>query len=127
MGIVEGSCGFRTRGISILGKFVLPRKPGHNTRGRHVAKRSSDPRVAYPEVKVQVRDLLRVVGIVACLAPRVSVLGENSFYRGTGVNGHRRPVRVPSAAVRHGRDMQSSGTEPRWDCRKFLWLSGPRG
>ena len=33
--------------------------------GRHVAKRSSDSRVAYPEVNVQVRDLLRVVGIVA--------------------------------------------------------------
>ena len=30
--------------------------------GRHVAKRSSDPRVAYPEVNVQVLDLVRVVG-----------------------------------------------------------------
>ena len=41
-----------------------------------MAKRSSDPRVAYPEVKVQVRDLLvRVVGIVALFAPRgVSIL-----------------------------------------------------
>ena len=28
---------------------------------------SSDPRVAHPEVKVQVRDLMRVVGIVAPL------------------------------------------------------------
>ena len=33
--------------------------------GRHVAKRSSDPRQAYPEVKLQGRDLVRVVGIVA--------------------------------------------------------------
>ena len=71
MGIVEGSCGYRGRGISIRGKFVLSRNPGYKTRGgRHVAERSSDPRVAYPEVNVQVRDLLRVVGIVAPFAPR---------------------------------------------------------
>ena len=38
--------------------------------GRYVAKHSSDPRVAYPEVNVQVRDLVRVVGIVAPFAPR---------------------------------------------------------
>ena len=37
---------------------------------RHVAKRSSDPREAYPEVNVQVQDLMRVVGIVALFAPR---------------------------------------------------------
>ena len=35
-----------------------------------MAKRSSDPRVAYPEVNVQVRDLVRGVGIVAPFAPR---------------------------------------------------------
>ena len=45
--------------------------------GRHVAKCSSDPRVAYTEVKVQVRDLVRVVCIVAPFAPRGSVFGEN--------------------------------------------------
>ena len=74
MGIVEGSCGYRARGVSIRGKFVLSRNPGYKTRGvggcRHVAKRSSDPRVAYPEVNVQVRDLVRVLGIVAPFAPR---------------------------------------------------------
>ena len=32
--------------------------------GRHVAKRSSDPRIAYPEVTVQVRDLVRIVVII---------------------------------------------------------------
>ena len=59
------------RGVSIRGKFVLSRKPEYKTRGggHHVAKRSSDPRVAYPEVKVQVRDLVRVVGIVAPFGP----------------------------------------------------------
>ena len=43
---------------------------GTRRRGRHVAKRSSDPRVAYPDVNVQVRDLVRVVSIVAPFAPR---------------------------------------------------------
>ena len=35
-----------------------------------MAKRSSDPRVAYPEVKVQVRDLVPVLCIVPPFAPR---------------------------------------------------------
>ena len=50
--------------------------------------RSSDPRVAYPEVKVQVRDLVRVVGIVARLSRGVGepVPGEHSFYRAPGVS-----------------------------------------
>ena len=43
-----------------------------------MAKRSPDPRVAYPEGKVQVRDL---VGIVAPLFFGVSVPAVNSFYR----------------------------------------------
>ena len=69
--IVESSCGYRIHGVSVREKFVLLRNPGYKTRGfRHVAKRSSDPRVAYPEVKVQVRDLVRVVCIVASFAPR---------------------------------------------------------
>ena len=38
VGIVEGFCGYRTRGISIRGKFVLS-----SNRGRHVAKCSSNP------------------------------------------------------------------------------------
>ena len=47
----------------------------------HMAKRSSDPRVAYPEVKVQVRDLVRVMCIVAPFAPRGIGTRGNSFYR----------------------------------------------
>ena len=35
----------------------------------HVAKYSSDPRQAYPEVKRQGRDLVRVVGIVVLFSP----------------------------------------------------------
>ena len=42
-----------------------------------MAKSSSDTRVAYPEIKLQVRDLVRVVGIVAPFAPRgVSIREE---------------------------------------------------
>ena len=70
VGIVEGSCGNRARGASIRGQFVLSRNLGYKTRGRHVAKRSSETRVAYPEVKVHVRDLVRVVGSVAPFAKR---------------------------------------------------------
>ena len=33
MGIVEGSCGNRARGVSIRGKFVLSRNMGYRTRG----------------------------------------------------------------------------------------------
>ena len=50
-------------------------------RSRHVVKRSSDLRVAHPEIKVQVRDLVRVVSIVAPLPRGCSVSGENWFYR----------------------------------------------
>ena len=49
--------------------------------GRHVAKYSSDPRQAYPEVKLQGRDLVRVVGIVAPFAPMGAGTRENSFCR----------------------------------------------
>ena len=50
---------------------------------RHVAKRSPDPRVAYTEVNIQVRDLIRVVGIVVPFAPW-GLFGEISFYRAPG-------------------------------------------
>ena len=35
--------------------------------------------------------------------------------------------RVPVAAVRHRRVRQSSGTGPYGDCRRVLWIPGPRG
>ena len=72
-------------GDQYSGKICFIEKPGvHDKGGRHVAKRSSDPRVAFPEVKVQVGNLVRVVDIVAPFAPRGSVFGENSFYRAPG-------------------------------------------
>ena len=51
------------------GKIRFIEKSGvQDEGGRHVAKRSSDPRVAYPEINVHVWDLVRVVGIVAPFA-----------------------------------------------------------
>ena len=57
-------------------------KPGVQDEGGHyVAKRSSDPLppppVSYTGVKVQVRDLVRIMGIVDPFAPRgVGTLGK---------------------------------------------------
>ena len=56
---------------SVFGENSFYRETRDTRRGcRHVAKRSSDPRAAYPEVNTQVRDLVRVVDIVAPFAPR---------------------------------------------------------
>ena len=71
-----GPCGYCRRVLWVpgprgqySGKIRFIEKPGvQDEGGRHVAKRSSDPRVAYPEVNVQVWDLVRVVGIVAPFA-----------------------------------------------------------
>ena len=71
-GKVQGPCGDCRRALlepgpwgQYSGKIRFIEKPGvQDEWGRHVAKRRSDPRVAYTEVKVQVRDLVRNVGIV---------------------------------------------------------------
>ena len=95
--------------------------------GRQVARHSSDPRQAYPEVKLQGRDLVRVVGIVAPFAPLGAgtqgkfVLSSPRGEVGQGV------CRVPLAAVRHGRARQTSESGPCGDCRRGLWVPGPRG
>ena len=74
VGIVEGSSGITARGVNTSIRGNSHYRETWGTRrgggGRHVAKRSSDPRVAYPEVKVQVRDLVRFLGIVVPFAPR---------------------------------------------------------
>ena len=49
--------------------------------GRHVSQRRSDPRQAYPEVKLQGRDLVRVMDIVAPFASLETSTREHSFYR----------------------------------------------
>ena len=72
-----GPCGDCRRALWVpgpwgqyMGKIRFIEKPGVQDLGGHqVAKRSSDPRTAYPEVKVQDRDLVRVVGTVAPIIP----------------------------------------------------------
>ena len=54
---------------SVFGKKSFYRETWGTRPGVQVAKRSSDHRVASPTVKVEVRDLVRVVGIVAPFAP----------------------------------------------------------
>ena len=49
-------------------RFIVKRRV-QDERGRHVARSSSDPRKAYPAVKLQGWDLVQVVGIVALFAP----------------------------------------------------------
>ena len=77
-----------------------------------MTKRSFDLRVAYPDVKVQVRDLMRVVGIVSPLPQGVSVPGQNIFLSSpSGLMDTGDLFRVPLAAVRHGSGArQGSGT-----------------
>ena len=125
MGIVEGSCGYRTRGISIRGKFVLSTNPGYKT--KHVAKRNSDPRVAYPEAKVKVRDLGRVVGSVAAFTPWVSILGEDFFFRATGCKRAQETcARCPQQWYATGEPGKVQGRDRVGLCRTVLWVLVPR-
>ena len=87
-----------------------------------MAKRNSDPRLVYPEVKLQVRDIVRVAGIVA---PFASV---GAFTRGKFVLSRpRETMGMPPAAVRHGSARQTSKSGQCWLCRSVLWVPGPRG
>ena len=100
-------------GGSIFGENSFYREPGvQDEGGRHVVKGSSDPRVAHPEVKVQVRDLVRVVDIIVSLPRGASVFGENSFSSPRGQMGTEDLCQVPPAAVYQGKAKQSSGTGP---------------
>ena len=74
--------------------------------------------------KVQIRDLVRVVGIVAPFAPRVSVPGEIRFIEPQGGKWAQETCAV--CPVCHGRARQSSGTGPCGDCIRVLWVPGPR-
>ena len=83
-GLLKGPMGTGHAG-SVFGENSFHRETsGTRRRGLHVAKRSSDPRQAYPEVKLQGRDLVRVVGIVTPFAPLGVGTRGNSFYRTPG-------------------------------------------
>ena len=67
-----------------------------------MVKRSFDPRVAYTGVKVQVWDIVRIVGIVDPFAPGGGdrYTGKILFIEPQDVNVHRRPVPVaPSSGT----------------------------
>ena len=89
-----GPCGYHRRVL-----WVWENSFHRETRGggRHVAKRSSDPRVAYPEVNVQVRGLVRVVRIVAPFASRgFSIRGKIRFIYRTNQKQYTRSLVLPS-------------------------------
>ena len=74
-GNVEGSVGTEPAG-SVFGDNSVYRETwGKRRGGRQVAKRN---------VKIQVRDLVRVLGIGAPMPHGVSVSGKNSFSRSPG-------------------------------------------
>ena len=95
---------------SVFGENLFYREIwGTGRGGRHVAKYSSDTRQAYPEVKLQGRDLVRVVGIVAPFAPMgAGTRGKFVLSSPRGEMGPEDVRRVPLAAVRHGRARQTS-------------------
>ena len=113
----SGPCGDCRRGLWVPGprgqysgkiRFIEKRRVQVEG-GRQVAKHSSDPRQAYPEVKLQGRDLVRVVGIVAPFAPLGAVTrGKFVLSSSRGEMGQGDVSRVPLAAVRHGRARQTS-------------------
>ena len=110
VGIVDDSYGHRARGVSIGGRFVLSKTCVQDEETRHIAICSSYPRVAYPDVKFQVRYLVLAVGIMDPFAHwRGGYSGKVRFIEPQGENGHRRPV--PGAPQQryvteelHGRD-----------------------
>ena len=99
-------------------------KPGvKDEGGRNVVKRSSDHRVAHPEVKVQVRDLVRVVGIVAPLIRGISVFRIKSYNQAQDVDEHKRPMPgAPSNGI-----PRESHANFRNETRRVLRVPRPAG
>ena len=98
----------------------------YKTRWGHVDKRSSDPLQAYPEVKLQGRELVRVVGIVAPFIPLGDgTQGKFVLSSPRGEIGPGDVCRVPLAAIRHGRAEQTSESGLCGDCRRGLWVPDP--
>ena len=89
------------------GKIRFTEKLGvQDEGGRHVAKRSSDPRVAYTGVKLQVRDLVKLWVLLTPLPTWGWYPGKIRFVTPQEVNVHRirivnrRPVPgVPSSGT----------------------------
>ena len=68
------------------------------------------------------------MGIVAPFAPLgVGTRGKFVLSSPRGEMGPEDVCQVPLAAVRHGRARQTSESGPCGDCRRLLWVPGPRG
>ena len=107
MGIVEGSCGYPGPRGQYSGKICSIRSIRTRRGGRQVAKHSSDPRQAFPTVKLQGRGLVRVVAIVAPFAPiGAGTRGKFVLSSQRGEMDKGDVYRVPLAAVRHERVRQ---------------------
>ena len=86
-------------------------------------KRSSDPRVAYPEVKVQVRDV-----VLSPLPNGGRYPGKIRFIEPQGVNGHRRAVPgAPSSGTPWESKVKFRDGAVWGLCRRVLWVPDPQG
>ena len=93
MGIVEGSFGYRSCGVSISGKIRFIKNPRVQDEGdRHLTNRSSDPRVAYPKSKFSYRTKCELCILLPFCPTGCRYPGKILFIEPKGVNGHRRFV-----------------------------------
>ena len=87
VGILEASCGYRVRGVSIRGKFVLLRNLRYEE-DRHVSKRSPDLLQRYvtgEPGKVQGRDCVGIVeSSCGCWARGIIIRGKFVLSRNLG-------------------------------------------
>ena len=82
VGIVEESCGYRVRGVSIRGKFVLSRNPGYKTSGVAMWLNVVLTPGSLPRSQCSGNGPSASCGYCCPLCPAGgSVFGENSFYR----------------------------------------------
>ena len=125
MGIVEGSCKYRARSLYSEKICFIEETWDARLGGRLVSKHSSDPRIAKPEVRIQVRNLVRVVELLLSLLHRGSKFGENSFYRAPC---GKRAQETCAGCPRQGCDTRESGKVPERDQVGIVdRVSGPRG
>ena len=93
-----------------------------------MVKRSSDPPGSPPRSQSSGMGPSASCRYCCPLCPAgVQYSGKIRFIEPQKVDGHKRPFRVPPAAVHHGRARQISGTGPRGYCRRVLWVPGPAG
>ena len=118
-GIVGRSCVYLARGVSIRGKFVLSRNPEYKTSGVDMWLNI----VLTPGQSSGTGPIGASCGYCCLLCPTGNQYsGKIRFIEPQGDL-----CRVPAALVRHGRARQSSETGPYGDCRRVLWVPGPRG